>query len=394
MGLLLATLVIVFACIVIARASDGFEAAADYLGRNLNEGIKGATINAIGSSLPELLTTFFFLVVLKDAEGFASGLGTTAGSAIFNGVIIPAAVILVVISSGVARKINISRKVVLRDGLSLLACELVLIFFITGAELKAIHGLLLMLLYAAYIAFMLLGRSKEVAEPAESEPQPEPSYIGSKKPSTLKYFLGLYWLDLASWFFKKVNNKSATVLLVASAIVMGLACHLLVTACVWLGSEEFSFLGSSFKGLGIPVYFLSVIVASAATSVPDTLLSMKDARKGNYDDAISNALGSNIFDICFALGFPLFMYTLVYGPIALNDGNGSGELRILLFIVTVLAFLIFVLAKSIRLVHALLLIALYLLFSTYIIGRALNWSFLVPLADKLNSLAAALGVLF
>ena len=65
MGLLLATLVIVFACIVIARASDGFEAAADYLGRNLNEGIKGATINAIGSSLPELLTTFFFLVVLK-----------------------------------------------------------------------------------------------------------------------------------------------------------------------------------------------------------------------------------------------------------------------------------------------------------------------------------------
>lgn len=391
MGLLLATLVIVFACIVIARASDGFEAAADYLGRNLNEGIKGATINAIGSSLPELLTTFFFLVVLKDAEGFASGLGTTAGSAIFNGVIIPAAVILVVISSGVAKKINISRKVVLRDGLSLLACELVLIFFITGTELRAIHGLLLMLLYGAYIAFMLLGRSKEASEPAEPEPQAE---TNSKKPSALKYFLGLYWLDLATWFFKKVNNKSASVLLVASAIIMGLACHLLVTACVWLGSDEFSFLGSSFKGLGIPVYFLSVIVASAATSVPDTLLSMKDARKGNYDDAISNALGSNIFDICFALGFPLFMYTIVYGPIALGEDSGSGELRILLFIVTVLAFLIFVLAKSIRFVHAVLLIALYLIFSTYIIGRALNWSFLVPLAEKLNSLASALGVLF
>ena len=26
--------------------------------------------------------------------------------------------------------------------------------------------------------------------------------------------------------------------------------------------------------------------------------------KGDYDDAIANAIGSNIFDICFALGFP------------------------------------------------------------------------------------------
>ena len=43
-----------------------------------------------------------------------------------------------------------------------------------------------------------------------------------------------------------------------------------------------------------------VIIAAAATSVPDTILSIKDARKGNYNDAISNALGSNIFDICFA----------------------------------------------------------------------------------------------
>ena len=34
--------------------------------------------------------------------------------------------------------------------------------------------------------------------------------------------------------------------------------------------------------------------------------------QGQYDDAISNALGSNIFDICFALGFPLFLFTLIY----------------------------------------------------------------------------------
>ncbi len=44
---------IILCCVVIWRASDGFEAASEYLGRNLNEGVRGATINAIGSSMPE-----------------------------------------------------------------------------------------------------------------------------------------------------------------------------------------------------------------------------------------------------------------------------------------------------------------------------------------------------
>ena len=64
-----------------------------------------------------------------------------------------------------------------------------------------------------------------------------------------------------------------------------------------------------FVGLGIPVMFVALILASAASSFPDTIISMKDAKKGNYDDAISNALGSNIFDVCFALGLPMLIFT-------------------------------------------------------------------------------------
>ena len=56
---------ILITCIIIWRACDGFEMASNYLGRNMKEGIKGATINAIGSSLPELFTTLFFLFILK-----------------------------------------------------------------------------------------------------------------------------------------------------------------------------------------------------------------------------------------------------------------------------------------------------------------------------------------
>ena len=72
--------------------------------------------------------------------------------------------------------------------------------------------------------------------------------------------------------------------------IIGSACVLLINACETIA-----------QGMGIAPYFIAVILASAATSLPDTILSYKDAIKGDYDDAIANALGSNIFDVCFAM---------------------------------------------------------------------------------------------
>jgi len=120
--------------------------------------------------------------------------------------------------------------------------------------------------------------------------------------------------------------------------------------------------------------FVAVILASAATSVPDTIISMKDAKAGNYNDAISNALGSNIFDICFALGFPLFMYCIIYGPIQMRPETiqFSSELRILLLFFTVVAFLIYFTGKKMGLVKALMLIGIYVLFTSYICGRSMD----------------------
>ena len=76
MGILIPLIIIIITSIIIWRSSDGFDKASSYLGRNLSDGVKGATINAISSSMPELLTTIFFLIFLKDAEGFSGGMGT------------------------------------------------------------------------------------------------------------------------------------------------------------------------------------------------------------------------------------------------------------------------------------------------------------------------------
>ena len=339
--------------------------ASEFLGRNLSEGVRGATINAIGSSMPELFTTMFFLFVLKDRDGFAGGIGTTAGSAIFNGMIIPAVVILVVIFKGVTKNVVVSRKVLLRDGISLLICEFVLIFLLGGNTLTWVHGLILMGLYAAYAIYMLTSmKSNNNVEDDLHENDNDDNDEDDEQENSGNILLNLLTLNLAPIFVKdKINSTNAWTLLLAAMFVIGSACLLLVKSCEWLGDD-----------LGIPIYFIAVILASAATSVPDTILSMKDAQKGNYDDAVSNALGSNIFDVCFALGFPLFLFTIIYGPIEMSPETVTNvsELRILLFILTLVAFFIYIGRRKMGGVSAFLLLLIYVVFTMYILGRSID----------------------
>lgn len=356
MNILLLLFYVVVSMVILWRASDGFETAANYLGRHLSEGVKGATINAIASSMPELLTTFFFLFYLGDENGFSGGIGTTAGSAIFNGMIIPAAVIFVVVFSGVTRNIVVMRKVLLRDGIALILAEIILITMISGDTLNWGHGLILMVVYVLYAGYTL-GSMKKKERDTISEYHLEIDQMSK--------FKSFFSLNLASLILgaKKIRTSNAWVLLVTSTIVIAAACLLLVHAIEQMGQQ-----------MGIPIMFLAIVLASAASSVPDTILSMRDAKNGNYDDAVSNALGSNIFDISFALGLPLFLYTIFYNPIHMSPDIilQSGELRMFLLILTVVAFIIYLSGKKLGIGKAFALISIYIVFLLYIIGRSQN----------------------
>ena len=384
MGLIIPILIIVFCCIVIWKASDGFETSSEYLGRNMSEGVRGATINAISSSMPELFTTIFFLWFLKDTDGFSGGIGTTAGSAIFNGMIIPAVVIFAVLSSNASTKIEVSKKVILRDGLSLIIAEAILILLISGDTLTWWHGLVLMLTYGAYITYMLTSMKKVDNEDDDDEDDED-------EIESIGFFKGLFTLNLEGLVIgnKEINTRNSWQLLILSMLIIGSACLLLVVACEFIGSDTYTFLGYEFNGLNIPIMFVAVILASAATSVPDTIISVRDAKNGNYNDAVANALGSNIFDICFALGFPLFLYCLIYGPINMDPTvvEFSSELRILLLVFTILAFFVYYIGKYMDKIKAFILLSMYILFTAYICGRSLDASWAQEISDVLRNIA-------
>ncbi|MEQ9466861.1 MAG: hypothetical protein RLN88_05580 [Ekhidna sp.] len=391
MGIIIPLLLITFCCIIIWRAGDGFMAASEYIGRNLSDGVRGATINAIASSMPEVFTSLFFLFILKDAEGFSGGVGTTAGSAIFNGMVIPASAVLTVIAMKMTKRVEVSRKVMLRDGIALIIAELIFLILISGATLYWYHGLLLMLVYVAYIVFMFatMKRSQR-KEQLEGRVVEEMVFVENDEPQG-PFLKGLLTFDLERIFIgnNRISGRRAWSLLVFSTISIALVCYFLVLACEWVGADTYSIAGlGEFNGLGIPVMFVALILASAASSFPDTIFSIKDAKRGQYDDAISNALGSNIFDICFALGFPLLLFTLIYGPLQIPPEMValSSELRFLLWLLTVLIVIIFVSGTYFGRGKSFLLLGLYALFVLYIVGRGAGNELAQSIADWLVSI--------
>ncbi|XP_068600265.1 sodium/potassium/calcium exchanger 3 [Brachionichthys hirsutus] len=63
--------------------------------------------------------------------------------------------------------------------------------------------------------------------------------------------------------------------------------------------------------LDIPDYIMGITFLAAGTSVPDCMASLIVARQGMGDMAVSNSIGSNIFDILLGLGFPWALRTLM-----------------------------------------------------------------------------------
>ncbi|KAG5681550.1 hypothetical protein PVAND_010970 [Polypedilum vanderplanki] len=66
--------------------------------------------------------------------------------------------------------------------------------------------------------------------------------------------------------------------------------------------------------LGIPDTVMGLTFVAAGVSVPDALSSIAVIKEGYGDMAVSNAVGSNVFDILVCLGLPWFIQTAIISP--------------------------------------------------------------------------------
>ncbi len=60
--------------------------------------------------------------------------------------------------------------------------------------------------------------------------------------------------------------------------------------------------------LGVTERMISLTIIALGTSLPELVTSVTATRKGEYDIAIGNVVGSNIFNICIVVGLPVAMF--------------------------------------------------------------------------------------
>ena len=311
--MIISLLFIVLSIYIMRQCSLSFDIAANYLTRGFGEGVKGPTINAVASSLPELLISSLFLFYYKDIEGFSAGYGTIIGSSAFNIALIPViSFVYLYFKKGRNIIFDINKSIVKQDAFFLLGSIIILSFgFFFGVNIFL--ALSLIFFYLVYIFYVIKTRvSKKDNDSLSDEKFITNNNLELKEKIMYTEYTtsvsALLNFKLFRIFFKgQVNKFTSTLVLLISILIIGASCYILV-----LATEKISHI------LEINLFFGAFIIAAIASSIPDTIFSIQDAENDKFIDSFSNAYGSNIFDICIGIGFPVLIYTLLHGSINMS----------------------------------------------------------------------------
>ena len=290
---------ILLACVVLKYACDLFEQQSSFFGKRMPAGIRGATIDAVGSSMPEFMATVVVLFFMDNPTvAFPMALGIASGSAVYNCAVIPALAILLARdeNGNKVSKISIPLKGLKRDVLWVVISDIALIAMIVSGYISIWMAVLLNLIYVGYVIHIIMdakSEGKNVVETYEFEELEDRGLIGN-----------ILTFNFNKLFFKdKPVNLPRSVFLFCIALTI----ILLGTDLLIIGVE------GAATVLGIAPFLSGLVFGAAASSLPDTLISMKAARKGEYADAVANPLASNTFDTSISVGLPLLVWLLWNG---------------------------------------------------------------------------------
>lgn len=115
-------------------------------------------------------------------------------------------------------------------------------------------------------------------------------------------------------------------LLISSIVCIALSSDVIVNNATALAEK-----------LNVSEKIITMIVVVIGTSLPEMFMTVTSARKKEFDMAIGNIIGTNIFNICIVLGLPI----TIYGDLVLESFNLADIITVFLT-----SFLLYIFAKS------------------------------------------------
>ena len=90
-----------------------------------------------------------------------------------------------------------------------------------------------------------------------------------------------------------------------------IACLLLILSIIFIAISSDVIVKQAEKlayAFHISEKIITMLVIVVGTSLPEMVMTITSARKGEFDMAIGNIVGTNIFNICIVLGLPILFY--------------------------------------------------------------------------------------
>ena len=288
--------------------------------------VQGSIVVAIGSSFPELVS-----VLVTAAVGvFDMGVGALVGSAIFNILVIPALAGL-----DTDEPLEASRAIVYKE-----------------AQFYMIAVSALVVTFALAVIYF----------PVSSDP-----IVGELTRPLAIIPLLLYGLYL---FIQYQDVGDAAIDQVREGVDIRrewgkLAAGLLII--VVTVERLVASVDALSVTFGIPEFLAGITIVAAATSLPDTLVSVRTARENRGATSLGNVLGSNTFDLLVAIPIGV----LIVGSAEINFSTAVPMLGVLT-VATVLLFTVLRTDLKLTNYESYTLLAAYLLFVSWIVTETVG----------------------
>lgn len=307
--------------VLLALGGEGVVRGAVGAARRLgvSELLIGLTLVGFGTSTPELLTSVS--AALRGSDGVA--VGNVVGSNVSN-------ILLIAALAAIAKPIGVPRSAVFRDGSTMIAASVALAAYVVFFPIiERWAGVMLLLLLVAYI--WSTWRLERGDHRASAELHKAESHAYDPAPPGLMLSLAFAVGGIALLIF---------------------GADLLVQGAVTLA-----------RAAGLSETIIGLTIVAVGTSLPELVATLAAAAKGRSDVAFGNVVGSNIYNVLGVLGV-----TALVRPLAVPVDLSLIDWGVFVGSAALLVLHAWTGAKISRREGGLLL-ACYLLYVTYLVGR-------------------------
>ena len=270
---------------VLVKSADHFTEYSEKLGLifGMSSFIIGATIVAVGTSLPELVSSLYAVIGTGETTFVVDNI---IGSNIAN------ALLILGIGAVVARTLKVSTSLIDVDLPFFVTSAGLFLFFAMDKVISWQEGIALLAFFVIFVIYNI--RSKPEAKDADE----------------MKSLTDEYDPD------KEKNDKIKTFKILKYVGLIILSIGLIAVSSKYF-IDSLLMLSDLF---GISSSVLTISVVAIGTSLPEVLTSISAIRMGNHGMAIGNVFGSNVFNIALVASIPSFFGNLAIDPITFAVG--------------------------------------------------------------------------